>query len=225
LMVACSGSSKPKSSGSNTPVIKLADKAAADILAAATSATSAKGSVHVVITSKQGSRTGTIVNDTGPTGGKQVITLGSQHTEIRLVDNVAYVRANEPSLKEFFEFPASLAKKYANKWLAFSSTDEGFDQISETLDMPTLVTNITLTGALSKTAVTTVNGTEVIGVKGTDTEGGSATLYIATTGDPLPVQLVSINEGETDTAVFSKWGESVSVSKPSGAVSVSAVLA
>ena len=99
LMLACSGSSKPKASGSKTPLVKLADKSAADILAAATATTTAKGSVHIVITSKQGNETGTIVNDTGPTGGRQVITLGSQHTEIRLVNNVAYVYANESAIQ------------------------------------------------------------------------------------------------------------------------------
>jgi hypothetical protein len=225
LMLACSGSSKPKGSGSKTPTVKLIDKSAADILAAATAATTAKGSVHIVITSKQGNRTGTIVNDTGAASGRQVITLGSQHIEIRLVDNIAYVYANEAALKDFFQFPAALAKKYANKWLSFSSTDRGFDEISDTLDMPTLVNTLTLTGALTKTGVTTVNGTEVIGIRGTDKQGGAATLYIATTGEPLPVQLVSTNEGETDTGVFSKWGEAVDVKAPSGAVSVSAATA
>jgi hypothetical protein len=225
LFMGCSGSEKPKSQASKTPVVKLAEKSAADILSAATSAMSAKGSVHIEITSTMGGKTGKIVNDTGSGGGRQIITLGDERTEIRLVDNVGYVLANEASLRSFFEFPAAMAKKYANKWLFFRSTDQGFDDITETLDMPTLVANLTLTGSLTKTDVTTAEGAEVVGVTGTDKQGGKTTLYIANSGEPLPVSFSSEQEGETDAGVFTRWGEDVTVAKPSRAVSISAVLA
>ena len=115
------------------------------------------------------------MNDTGTSEGRQVITAGKQHTEILLVEGIAYLRANEEALRDFFGFPADEASRYADDWLSFTISDAGYGELVETLDMPSLIENITLTGDLTKTAVITVGGKRVIGIRGEHPQGGTGT--------------------------------------------------
>ena len=229
MLAACSSGSAPKpTAGSSAPTPTASSGSpteslsAGGILAAAGEAATAKGFVHTVATLKQGKETALIVNDTGTPNGRQVITAGKQHTEILLVDGIAYLRANEEALIEFLGFPADEAAKYADKWLSFTISDAGYGELVETLDMPSLVENLTLTGDLTKTAVTTMNGRRVIGIRGEHPQGGTGTLYVAADGDPLPVRMdIAEENASSGSIVFSDWGKKVSVKAPAGATPLS----
>ena len=209
------GSSTPPASPPPTPLIEQTES---QVLAAVADAAQAMGSVHTEASLKQGSKTARVVNDTGAESGRQLITIGSQRVEIRLVAKMVYVRANEEGLRDFFQFPASVAAEYADEWISFTESDPGYGDLAETLDMPSLLENITLVGTLSKEA-TTIGGTSVIGISGEHPQGGTATLYVAATGDPLPVRMDLRSEDQGSGSItFSNWGKAVSVSGPSSAV-------
>jgi hypothetical protein len=228
-LASCTSGSDPKpSAGSSSPAPSassgLATEAlsAGDILAAAATAATAEGSVHTVATLKQGEESAKVVNDTGTSDGRQVITAGKQHTEILLVEGIAYLRANEEALRDFFGFPADEASRYADSWLSFTISDSGYSELVETLDMPSLIENITLTGDLTKTAVTTIGGKRVIGIRGEHPQGGTGTLYVAADGEPLPVRMdIADPNGSSGSLVFSEWGKNVSVKAPSDATPLS----
>lgn len=224
MLAACSSGGEPKrkagtSAAPTTSAIAIEAMSAGDILAAAADAATAKGSVHTVASLKKGNESARVVNDTGTTNGRQLITSGKQRTEILLVEEIAYLRANEEALLDYLGFPEDEASKYSDKWLSFTVSDAGYGELVETLDMPTLIENITLTGDLTKTAVTTIGGRRVIGVRGEHPQGGTGTLYVAADGDPLPVRLdVAEQEGSSGNIAFSDWGKPVSVERPSGAI-------
>jgi len=228
-LAACTSGSDPKpSAGSSSPAPSASSGSATealsagDILAAAAAAATAKGSVHTVATLKQGKESAKVVNDTGTSDGRQVITSGKQHTEILLVEGIAYLRANEEALRDFFGFPADEASRYADEWLSFTISDAGYGELVETLDMPSLIENITLTGDLTKTAVTTIGGKRVIGIRGEHPQGGTGTVYVAADGEPLPVRMdMADPNGSSGSLMFSEWGKNVRVKAPSGATPLS----
>ena len=225
LFLAACSSSTPQTHPTPAPT-KLADKTAEDILDAATAAMTAKGSVHIVTTASGGkNRLIQIVNDTGPDSGRQVITGAGMRVEIRLVASIAYLRANQVGLANFIGFPLSQARLLADKWLTFTSGENGYNDLVESLDMPSLIADVRLTGALTKTAVTTIEGRAVIGIKGKGRLGGADMLHVATEGDPLPVEETNTDKGEVDTSLFSRWGETVKVTAPAGAISGPGVVA
>jgi hypothetical protein len=232
-LAACTSGGAPKpSAGSSSPPQPATSSGSAtealsagDILAVAAKAAAAKGFVHTVATLKQGKESARVVNDTGTPNGRQVIIAGKQHTEILLVDEIAYLRANEEALTDFLGFPPDEASTYADKWLSFTISDAGYGELVETLDMTSLIENITLTGELTKTAVTTIDGRRAIGIKGEHPQGGTGTLYVAADGEPLPVRMeIADQNASSGSLVFSDWGKKVSVKAPSGATPMSDVI-
>jgi hypothetical protein len=57
----------------------------------------------------------------------------------------------------------------------------------------------------------------VIGVDSSD--GG--TLYVATTGEPYPIEITQASGNSTGTVHFDEWNETVDVKAPTNAVDVS----
>jgi hypothetical protein len=54
--------------------------------------------------------------------------------------------------------------------------------------------------------------------------GTKATLFVATTGRMLPVSYQEVSGGLRLSAVFSRWGEKVSVAAPRDAIPISSVV-
>jgi hypothetical protein len=68
-------------------------------------------------------------------------------------------------------------------------------------------------GELAKGTTTQVRGAQAIGVVDTDEEDGG-TVYVALTGEPLPLHIEGA-EGSTEGAVdFLDWGKAVEVTAP-----------
>jgi hypothetical protein len=81
-----------------------------------------------------------------------------------------------------------------------------------------------LSAALSTIPKTTLNGQQVVGVKGRYTGGGggtaSAILYARATGSPLPVQETVQVAAARTIVTFSNWNHPISVSAPANAVPI-----
>ena len=187
------------------------------IVALVTSAVQRAGSVHVVTTLPEVHGAAPIYdNDTGRTSGKQTITYANAEVQVVVVAGKAYINANSAGLSIFQAQPA--AQKYAGKWLAFSSGGQVYDAAAQTVTLSSLLQQVLPTGSISKLAPTRVNGRSVVGLVGALPGGFRGTLYVSTSGSPLPVQETLNTPTGRTTVTFSDWGEPVNVTAPTGAI-------
>jgi hypothetical protein len=204
------------SQGSNANAVAGASPNQAVLLV--TAAVRNAGSVHVVTSIQSQGQAATYVNDTGRDSGKQVLTAGEAQVTALVVDGTAYVNANQLAMSEMFQGSPSAAQEFAGKWLSFPSSDPAYAKISPTLTLTSLLQAITPTGPLTKLSPSTVDGQSVIGIRGELPNGGPGTLYISSTGSPLPVEEVSGFAGGGTTSTFGGWGEPVHPTPPLGAI-------
>jgi len=182
------------------------------------------GSFHLRATSTHDGQTALFVQDVGRTQGIQQITIGRQRVTIIVINGVAYQRANRLALTQFMGFPADIANRLQNRWVSFVPTDQPYTDIAASVTLDSALNEIALTGAVMVSKATTVLGRSVIGLSGTSRLNGAETLYIPTSGTPLPVQEVLTLNGDKETITFSRWGESVAVTKPTGVIAFSSVV-
>jgi hypothetical protein len=89
---------------------------------------------------------------------------------------------------------------------------------------------LSLTGKITKVGRSKVDGQPVIGLRGglppvlNAPAGLQATLFVAATGKPLPVQMQGGIGSNAAQIEFSKWGERVAVSAPATTVPASVVM-
>jgi hypothetical protein len=97
-----------------------------------------------------------------------------------------------------------------DKWVA-STSDKDLESFKDFTDFTTAVSQmLTPSGTLSKTEPSTVDGQAVIGLQ----DGEKGTLWVATTGDPLPLKIDGGSEGGV---TFSDWGATVTITEPAAA--------
>ncbi len=208
--------------------------AALTVRAAAQAALSA-GSVHAVWTSTYGNHTYTNTVDAGASGGIVSIssTVGKLHGQAMAIVTpaLAYIQGDAFSLKNTFNFSTPNSKKYAGKWIAFSSQQDLYESISATGTFSSLLANLNLKAPFVSLKSSILNGVAVTGVQGTAASPTTSTgpsgqvvlVYIATaTG--LPVRVCPKAGGSYKWNLqFSKWGDPVNVVPPSGAISGSTI--
>ncbi len=224
LGAACT-SSTPKAKPSPTPTstAPVAELTAKQIMERALEAARTRGSFRIVSTLKFQGKTATFVNDVAAKRGKQDITIGVQHAEIRILKSVAYLRANRAALLNFLGFPASIADKMTDRWVRFEATDTGYADIAESVTLDSALNDIALSAPLAKTAARTVAGRRAIGITGKAIDDGSGTLYVALSADHLPIQETNKSKDGTGVITFSFWGETVSVSAPPKPIAFSSI--
>lgn len=102
---------------------------------------------------------------------------------------------------------AFLAKTIGNRWVAGAGSDKSFADLFTIGDVDELLKP---TGALSKGTQKQIHGVPAIGLK--DAGDPGSVLYIATTGEPYPLQMT----GKGSTMEFSAFGEKFAgIAKPS----------
>jgi hypothetical protein len=195
-------------------------------LAAATTA----GSMHFTVTEKSSSSSSTDDQNASLDSGTQVLTYSSgASATFRLVDGVAYLRANAGALAELF--PNKAVASLAGRWIATHPGDPGYEDVTDGMTLATALPEFTPTGTLTSTGPQTVDGKAVIGVKGVTPpnigipEGQPAILYVMATGQPLPVSFQAGAGADQEIATFSQWGEAVNPVAPAHPVPITSVMA
>ena len=187
----------------------VADKSADEILKAAQEAAKAETSVHMV---------GTVSQDSGDMkidmqvekGGKAVgtIVMAGATLDIIATGTKVYVKGD----KAFWDSQAGEGayELIGDKWVA-STSEKDLASFKDFTDFTTAISQmLNPSGTISKTEPSTVDGQAVIGLK----DGDKGTLWIATTGDPLPV---SIDGGSEGGVTFSDWSKPVTITEPAAA--------
>jgi len=209
LLAGC-GSSGAKSNGEAQ---KTGKQVAADTLAAALSA----GAVHIsgAIVSSGTHLTLDIRIVKGKGGTGEMSEQGLKFQLIRVGDK-AYIKGSDAFYKKFAG--AGVAALLHDKWLAGSATSGNLASLTSLTDIAKLFNGaLGSHGTLENKGETTYKGQKVVAIEDT-VKGG--TLYVAATGTPYPVAIVSPNNGKTGLITFDDWNKSVGISAPKGAIDI-----
>jgi hypothetical protein len=196
----------------------VAAKTPAEILAAAKSAATTASAVHIAGSIQEGATPLTLdLHLVAAKGGSGHMSENGVGFDIVRVGNKAYIRGSEAFYKQFGG--ASAAQLLKGKWLVGSATSGRFSALTPLTDLQAFFTGA-LAGhhTLTKGAETTANGQKVIALK--DGANGG-TLYVATTGTPYPVELVSPGNGKQGKVTFDQWNTTVTITAPKGAIDLS----
>jgi hypothetical protein len=206
-LAACGGSG-----GSTNGV---AAKSPDAIASAASTAVANVNSVHVSGAINSGGSQTTLdlhlVNGKGGEGSMSQDGLGFR---IVALDQLIYINGGSSFWRQFGGSAA--AQLLSGKWLKAPATGQ-FAPLETLVNVRTLFGQLLSNhGRLAKGKTTTVRGQKVIAVNDT-TNGG--TLYVATTGNPYPVEIVKGGSqgGRVD---FDHYNERVTLSAPANAIDV-----
>ncbi len=201
------------------------------IQAEALAAAQAADSVHVEMISSSASGRAVYSTDVSSTAGRQVITIaGGGEATVLDVAGIGYVSGNPAALVGFFGFPPSASARLTGRWVSFRSGQPYYQQVVDAVTLGSALGVVRLSGRLTSKGMESVGGQRVVGVRGIAPSvpgvpaGTRATLYVATTGRLLPVSYQEASGSTRLSAVFSRWGETVSVAAPRGAIPISSVV-
>ena len=200
----------------------------AELVSSSLKAAHAQHSVHYVGTASAGSIGSTTVGDAAADRGVQYVTYRAGghtgHVTVRVVENTAYIKGDAFALTSYVGFSAAQAAKYAGKWVLIPHTSSAFKSVAAAVRLGSNIDELQLSPPFTKLGTSTMQGQRVIGIRGRETQNGftaTATLYVRAAGPPLPVSEVATEGTIRASVVFSKWNERVTVSAPSGAVTLS----
>jgi hypothetical protein len=194
-------------------------------------------SVHYIQVSNGAGQTVTITGDVNRVAGSQRITFASAHQHgsatVTLVGNTTYVNGDSYGLALTLGMPQSLGSQLSGQWISVTpSAPNGlFKSTAAELSMTSVISNFAMKGPYSAGDHVKVSGVNVVKVHGFMSGTGKTkvpqTFAVRATGQPLPVSSVSVTKGKHNarvTTTYSKWGETVSVEAPTGAIPISQLL-
>ncbi|GAA2595258.1 hypothetical protein GCM10010435_87850 [Winogradskya consettensis] len=128
------------------------------------------------------------------------MTMGTAKVELLAVGGKKYMRPND----EFWTTAAgaqgkTVAQLVNGRWVAGADSDQSF---ADMFSIGNVNEMLKPTGALSKGDETQINGVPVIGLNDAGEPG--SVLYVATTGEPFPIQMLGADKSTVD---FTEFGE------------------
>ena len=212
-----SAATSPGAAGSLQQVLKIST-------AAATTA----GSARITVQFFSGSHTGKVVQDSSLDSGKQTVAIGKGLASTLLTGGAAYISGNSAGMTSYFGLPSSLVPKVAGHWISVQPSDAAFKSVTANMSLSSALSQVTPAGKLVAGKRLKVDGQRVKAIAGTAPGGGGRlTLFVSTDARSLPVQAVeSVGSGKSasgEIVTFSRWGEPLHVSAPSGAIPISAL--
>ena len=221
LAASCSsgGSSSTNSAGSS---------AASTLITKSQTAVQTAGSVHFVDVTKIGSKSESLIGDIGPSSAQEVLSVsGSEVLSVVLVSNTIYIKTSSASvLQSALSLSATTAAASVNKWISISSTDKAYSSIAQSLTVnAALSIYYPKSSAASILPSKTVAGVTVTPVTGSSTPSTKTTeqttVYLnQKTSLPVTASLVAKSGSTTETkqAVFTKWGDPITITAPADSV-------
>jgi len=204
------------------------------LLRSAIAAMLAKGSVHLSCTEYAGEDV-TTSSDLGVDSGSETDTVVSYGNAKALsVDGVYYVNVSSKSILAADGFPTTVAATVAGDWISFQPGDSygsiAYPSQTSGLTLEGVAEQILLTGTLKVGLPHKLDGQLIVGISGNASasygaaaKGSQETLYVRSTGDPLPVTMTQHIAGIVETCDFSRWGEPLRLAAPPHAVSVTSL--
>jgi len=161
--------------------------------------------------------------------GAQRVTIGfcgaKGNVEMRLVDDVVYVRGNPTGLESesTIYLTEAQARRYAGRWIAIPKGSQLYGVAADGLTLASIVHDVDARDYNLK-IVRTPHATRVLGFDDGNPPGPSVTLSAQASGDPLPVAMTGTGCVEcVYTGGFSKWNEPVHVHAPARSTPIATV--
>lgn len=179
-------------------VVKLT---AAEIVAKAKSTLKSAKSFRAVGAGTDGGQKMSIDMEVSGTDALGKLTIGQGATvEVLSVGGKRYMKPNEAFWVKVAGAPAADAKKFANlvgnRWVIVSAKNTDMKELFNLVNIDEM---LKLDGKLSKGTAKQIGSYQTIGVK----SSGGDTLYVATTGQPYPIEEVE-KDGKTTFSDFGK---------------------
>lgn len=211
-LAGCSqGSSSSPSSAPSPTDNGVSALSAQDILAKATDAATAQSSVQVVANGGSGKDAITFdISMSKTSGASGSMTNGGQTVQFFATEANTWLKAS----RSFWTDQASpaAAELVGDKWVKVPNSNADFATFAGFGNYSTGIAEMLKPGgAVTKGELTTLNGQKAIILV-----SSKGQLWIATTGDPLPIQLQSTGS-DSGTVTFSKWGSATVGSAPAAA--------
>jgi hypothetical protein len=205
------GSTSSASASSNG----IASMTAAQVLDKASAAAKAQKSVHI---SGKGTNSGQsfsidmrLSNGGVGTGS---ITIDSDTLTVLNTGSTVYIKADKAYWTKYAS--AAAASAIGDRWVKAPASDASYAGLASLADYSTSLDGyLSPTGTPTKGQEKTVAGQPALGL--VDTDGG--TLWVATTGDPLPL-LIEGNGSSGGGMSFSDWNTTVQATEPAAADTV-----
>ena len=128
-------------------------------------------------------------------------------------------------MTEALGFTAAAAKAEAGKWIsATAGSGALFQDLSSYLTVSSATAILDLVGEMTFLPATTVRGEAVLGIQGvrlSEEEKVTETIYVKAKGTPLPVELSETQQGATAYTYFGPWGRPPAAKVPEGVVKLS----
>jgi hypothetical protein len=218
-----------------------------DVRASIIAAALAQKSVHW--TWDSGSKAGDerITADVTAHGGRQRLSSWPHSkAEIRLVNDIAYVRGNSAGLREWLGLDMAQSTRYAGQWISIPRGDKLYARTADEVTLPSIVHDfVPSAGRLGKLIVsygptgadgpTGLQGPTGAGVGSRESAptrpailqaGPTGTsLSLRTSGEPLPITYSVVCVACWDNGTFSRWNEPVHVQAPAHSVPMASVRA
>jgi hypothetical protein len=203
-------------SGSDSSDNGVAAKSPAEIVTATRAAADAASSVHVSGSLVSGGVPLTLdLSLVAGKGGQGRISENGLSFEVIQLNGTAYI-SGSPSFYTHFA-GAAAAQLLQGKWLKASATTGSLATLAPLTELRKLIDAAVATrGALTKGAKTTVEGQPAIPLTEAAQKG---TLYVATTGEPYPLEITKAGSGGGRIAL-SKWNEPVALAAPKNSIDI-----
>ena len=216
------------SSGGSSSTSSAGSSAASTLITKSQTAVQTAGSVHFADVTKIGSKSESLIGDIGPSSAQEVLSVsGSEVLSVVLVSNTIYIKTSSASvLQSALSLSATTAAASVNKWISISSTDKAYSSIAQSLTVnAALSIYYPKSSAASILPSKTVAGVTVTPVTGSSTPSTKTTeqttVYLnQKTSLPVTASLVAKSGSTTETkqAVFTKWGDPITITAPADSV-------
>ena len=201
----------------------------AQLLASAIAAASGQRALDWRQTVSEGRDSYTQVTHAGRLDGTSSVTVRVGTSTLKLnwdlIGKTVYFNGNSGALTDALGFTTAAAKKEAGKWISVTaSAGAVFQDLSSYLTVSSATTILDLVGQMTFLPATTVRGETVLGIQGirlSEEEKVTETIYVKATGTPLPVELSQTGQGSTGYTYFGPWGQPPAAKAPASALKLS----
>jgi hypothetical protein len=217
------GGAGPAAAGATTTTSSTSP---AQVLASAIAAAAGQRALDWSQTVTEGMDSYTQVTQAGRLDGTSSITVYVGKTTLKLnwvlIGKTVYFKGNANALRGALGFTAAAATQEAGKWIsATAGAGALFQDLSSYLTVSSVSTLLDLVGEMSFLPATTVRGQSVFGIQGirlSEEEKVTETIYVESTGAPLPVELSQTGQGATAYTYFGPWGQPPAAKAPPSAL-------
>lgn len=231
---ACSSGTSGTAAQNTTPKTSVAVPGTATALLTETAhAVAAAGSMHFVQVTTSGRSTVTVRGALSKLTAQETLTQSGSRLVVELIDGTLYVNGPSAVLQSALSLPSSVADAHAGKWISLTPYDAPFKDVQQTLTVSSEVLPfVPIEPGLRRLAEATLHGSPVvpvIGAPATATAGssGTSTMFVDARHSHLPVGAsVLLHQGtqkENQLVIYTRWGQPVQLTPPSGPVAYSAI--